>query len=191
MEERLVSLIEKVWDVIWQGTQAVISDNHQVKYNKESEKDFRKTFVSVYEKIAENYMTNKNEPLDRHKVAAITIVSIIRAKVLVCDKVRETDVFMGNYMLATDVALTYMLSEMNKRLIGKGEKALFGYVFPEAMACETDYYKIFYRNLYFADCDEEWELNPLDIAERLFLLEYITLEKNNIEPSVLKEYDAK
>lgn len=188
MEEKLETLLDKMWNVIEQGVQLFISEDNKIKYNRDSKRIFKDTFVNLYKKIVENYMENTEEPLDRHKVAAITIVSIIKADVLICSKIEANNVFLGNYILATDSALTYMIEEMNKRLYHKGERVLNGYVFPEAMACETDYYKIFYRNLYFADSDVDWRLNPLDIAERLFLLEYITLEKNGIDPSVLKEY---
>lgn len=188
MKDKMNNLIEKLWDIIYQGAQVYSYDKSHIKYNRESKSTFENVFVDLYEKIARDYMQEMEEPLDRHKVAAITMISVIKAKVLECNKIEEDDVFLGNYILATDSGLTYMLGEMNKRLDEKKGKEVKGYVFPEAMACETIYYKIFYRNLYFADSNNEWGLNPLDIAERLFLLEYITLEKNGIDPSILKEY---
>lgn len=182
------NLSAKIWDLIYQGVEAITFGNEQIKYNKESKELFHNTFVKMYENLANEYMADADEPLDRHKVAAITIVSAIKANVITSNKNDEGIIFWGNYTLATDSAFVYMLSEMNKRLSEKGEKQVTGYFFPHAMACETDYYKIFYRNLYFANNNDEWGLNPLDIAERLFLLEYMTLEKNGIDPNILKEY---
>ena len=34
----------------------------------------------------------------------------------------------------------------------------------------------------------DYQLNPLDLAERLFLLEYIALTKENINPDDLKDF---
>ncbi len=188
MIDRLDNLIKKIWDVINQGAEAITFSNPSVKYNKNSQEAFGKHFTDMYEYLTAKYMMDADEPLDRHKVAAITIISVIRSSVITCSKVEKENMFWGNYILATDSALVYMLSEMNKRLKSKNKKEISSYFFPKAMACETDYYKIFYRNLYFADENSKWGLNPLDIAERLFLIEYITLEKNEIDPSILREY---
>lgn len=42
------------------------------------------------------------------------------------------------------------------------------------------------RNLYYAKTD--YKLNPLDLADRLFLVEYIALMKEGIDPDTLKDY---
>lgn len=188
MENKLKNLLEKIWNLVDCGAESMKMKEPLIQYNKKSRDKFNQYFVESYKQITEDYMENSEEALDRHKVAAIAIVSIIKANVVTCDDVQDDNVFFGNYTLAVDCSLTYMLFEMNKRLRTKGEKAVDSYSFPQAMACETDYYMIFYRNLYYANNNPEWGLNPLDIAERLFLLEYMTLEKNGIEPSILKEY---
>lgn len=188
MRENLEKLINKIWNITSQGAQMMKDECGEVTYNKKSKEYFGKTFESLYVYIANEYMRCPDEPLDRHKVAAITIISIIKADVVTSDYSSEDNIFFGNYTLATDSGLQYMLSELNKRLHEKGMRQVERYYFPIAMACETDYYRIFYRNLYFANNNEKWNLNPLDIAERLFLLEYMTLEKNGINPEVLKEY---
>jgi len=188
MINNLDNLTKKIWDVINQGVEAITFNNSSIKYNKDSKEAFSKHFTNMYEYLTTEYMVDASEPLDRHKVAAITIVSVIRSSVLTCNKFEKENMFWGNYILATDSALVYMLAEMNKRLQSKKKEEIPSYFFPNAMACETDYYKIFYRNLFFANENPEWGLNPLDIAERLFLIEYITLEKNGIDPSILKEF---
>ena len=48
---------------------------------------------------------------------------------------------------------------------------------PTDMACKTDYFDILTHNLYFSRND--YMLNPLDLVDKLFLLEYLTF-KNNI-----------
>ena len=132
-------------------------------------------------------MKDSSKPLDRHKIAAILIISTIRTDVLKSTKKNENDIFIGNYILATEVGLSYMLQILNEELEKRELPPIEKYYFPEAFSCKTDYSKIFYRNLYFSNENADWGLNPLDIAERLFLLEYITLLKNEIDTSILKE----
>ena len=188
MQNNLDNLINKLWNCIYQGAQIIESNNEYVTYNKKSKDIFKQMFKQLYTYIVNNYMEDDKEALDRHKVAAISIIATINAEVILSNKDDENEIFFGNYTLGIDCAFQYMLSELNKRLEEKGEKHIEGYFFPEAMACETNYYRIFYRNLYFANDNKQWGLNPLDIAERLFLIEYMTLEKKEIDPKILKEY---
>lgn len=188
MDSKLENLTSKIWGSIDKGAQIIESESKYIIYNKGSEKRYKQIFEDLYKYIATQYMENPEEALDRHKVAAISMIAVIKADVVESNKQDDDEVFFGNYTLATDCGLRYMLSELNKRLEKEGEAPIQGYYFPTAMACETDYYRIFYRNLYFAYNNDEWGLNPLDIAERLFLLEYMTLEKNGIDPCILKEY---
>lgn len=188
MRENLEKLTAKIWDMISQGIRIMEMGCDTVIHNRNSKERFEKTFEELYIYIADEYMQCPDEPLDRHKVAAITMISVINADVVVSSQKNQDDIFFGNYTLATDSGLQYMLSEMNKRLADKGLEQVEGYCFPVAMACETDYYRIFYRNLYFAHNNKKWNLNPLDIAERLFLIEYMTLEDKGIDPRILKEY---
>lgn len=57
---------------------------------------------------------------------------------------------------------------------------------PNAQSCGTPYMEIMCRNLYYAKND--YKLNPLDLADRLFLVEYIALTKEGIAPDILKDY---
>lgn len=190
------NLIDRIWDCIVAGSEVVLKNSDdlgqkEVKINtsKEVRKNFEKTFSSIYNEISLGYMKNEKEALDRHKVAAIIMISIIRNPIIQSkDETKCKGTFLGNYSFATDCGFSYMLTELNNKLRSNGEKSVVNFYFPEAQACSTDYYNIFYRNLYFANNNEKWGLNPLDIAERLFLLEYITLEKSEIDPNILKQY---
>ena len=95
-------------------------------------------------------------------------------------------IFIGSELIAIEVALAVMCTLLNDKLeaIGHGKKIL-SYYMPQAMSCSTPYALIFARNLIYAQKD--FVLNPLDIAEKLFLLETITLIKNNIDPQLLLE----
>lgn len=184
-ENRLKPMIEELWILLLDGAKAMQIRDDNIKIN-ESKNTFSSIFEDLYYNISNNYMQTPDEALDRHKIASIYIVSIIKSQILQ-EKEKTELVFLGNYVLATDCGMLYMMFELNKRLEAKGLDKINKYIFPMAMSCETDYYRIFYRNLYFSDTNSEWKLNPIDIAERLFLLEYLTLEKNEIDPCILKE----
>lgn len=184
LDDTLNQMADDFWDLVQKGAKIYGRADSSVKVHKKKDA-FKKTYVDLYKEISAKYMKNFKEPLDRHKVAAILIISVIKADIL---SVKEnTERFTGNYALAVEVGLNYMMDELNRRLQKKGQRTLESYNFPTPWTCDTPYYRIFYRNLYYADKNEKWGLNPLDIAEKLFLLEYITLLKNDIDPEILQE----
>lgn len=131
-------------------------------------------------------MEHPNRPLDRHKIAAIIMTAIINAPLIDCKSDNQDEIYFGNYILAIDCGLDYLLDEINQVLRKNNKTELNAFYFPEATACKTSYYKIFFRNLYFAD--QKKKINTLDIAERLFLLECLTFEKEGINSQLFKEY---
>ena len=52
---------------------------------------------------------------------------------------------------------------------------------PNAISCNTSFEDIMIRNLVYAEDNPKWGLNPLAIAENLFLLEYITIIQKGID----------
>lgn len=180
-------LIDKMWELIHKAVMAMRSEDQELVYSLDGKKrEFSERFENMYNLISQNYMEHPDDPLDRHKIAAIAIVIIVGLQVLSTKNTKAE--FVGNYVLATDCALSYMLGELNKKLQENSLNPIQKYYFPEPIACETYYYKIFYRNLYYIDKNAQWSLNPLDIAEKLFLIEYITLKEEKIDINILKEY---
>ncbi len=81
-----------------------------------------------------------------------------------------------------------MVGKLNEKLSAKGsKKKIEQFIFPDAQSCKTSYIDIICRNLYYARTD--FQMNPLDLADRLFLIEYIALLKEGINPDILKDYD--
>lgn len=149
---------------------------------------FFKRFREIYDDIKSTYMRKDVDELDRHKVVAAQITACIECEVI-SRTVEENQVFMGLYMIALEVGLNWMLMGLNESLKKAGiTQKIEQYSMPKAFACATGYFDIFARNLYYAHKMGKG-LNPLDISEKLFLLEYITLLKNGIDPAVL-EYNA-
>lgn len=180
-------LIMKLWRMAITAAEAMQLKDPFIQIKENNKKKFEEIFNQYYKKITEQYMAEDNEALDRHKVASIYMISIIQSQIMVAPDNTE-EKFMGIYVLATDCGLVYMLQDLNEKLSKLGEKQIDQYYFPSAMACETEYYRIFYRNLSYIDKDEEFRFNPLDMADRLFLIEYLTLKENGINPDILKEY---
>lgn len=185
--KELMLFTQHLWKTIEDGMEVMRAKDSQIVIKRDGKKVFENFFQEMYQEIKERYMDAETETLDRHKVAAILIIAVIKADILKSVS-QESRTFVGNYILASDSAFSYMLSELNRELEKKGQGKIAGYVFPEAFACRTDYYRIFYRNLYYIGQNKAWTFNPLDLSERLFLLEYLTLKENNIDTAVLKEY---
>lgn len=131
-------------------------------------------------------MKSNVSELDRHKVAAASIIACIKTNIIHREgPLSAKKKFIGQEMIATEVALKWMLNGLNSQLRSQNiQIEINDYTMPTAFACPTPYFEIFSRNLFFAGRD--YVLNPLDIAEKLFLLEYITLLENNIDPTTLK-----
>lgn len=187
----MTPLINEMWDIVKIGADAMCAEDSRIRFKESQKHVFENSCKKIYDDLLE-YMEDKEKPLDRHKMTAIFMISVIKAEVLEATKEGENTVFVGNYVLAAEVGFSYMRKALNEKLEEKLKekvKPIQGFYFPQANSCPTDYFRIFYRNLYFANTNPEWNLNPLDIAERLFLLEYLTLEHNQIQPNLLKEYE--
>lgn len=180
-------IIERTWELLENTLEQVNEQVSGVVINNNSYKDFNVCFRRIYNEIKEHYMESSTKNLDRHKVASIIMISILESKAIIYQgDIEPGKTFFGQYLVAASVGITYMQNELNVMLSEKGQKTITKLWFPDPLVCDTPYFEIFCRNLYFANCNNDWGLNPLDIAEKLFLLEYITLEKCGIDPCILK-----
>lgn len=178
-------LINEIWNLVKAGSKSIL--NKQIYFDDVFD-EFSNEFKRSYDDILRNYMDNSVIALDRHKVAAIIIISLIKAEPLKIRNLSDDMIFLGNENLAFQIGLSYMQHELNKTLLEKGvNRKIVQYKMPEAMACETYYIDIVCRNLYYSKVREDWGLNPLDLSERLFLIEYLTLINEGIEPLRLRE----
>lgn len=171
-----------------QAQQIVEKFPDNFKYNNESEQNFNRNFDYFYNYIKSNVMYDTVQELDRHKLAAIIICSIIKSKTLQVISPYSEDqyVFDGNEKIAVNIGLSYMRSALKQLLSSQPEEAkkFNDYIFPKASMCDTDYITILCRNLCFAQ--KHYELNPIDLANTLFLIEYITLIQISISPETMK-----
>ena len=177
----------KFVDAIWNTLITVTDKRDDIIFDKSLKDTFTTSFKTLYNEIKSKYMKDSVYNLDRHKVAAIAIVTILKLDII--KPAKDTDdemLFIGKELVATEVALSIMCELLNDKLSAIGyQKKIDAYYMPEAMSCNTPYILIFVRNLIYAKND--YVLNPLDLAEKLFLLETISLLKYDINPNLLAE----
>ncbi len=183
----MTPLIENIWDLVKEIAEKYTQNDPNFIFRQNRYGDFKQSFEDNYNKIKKEYMLPSVENLDRHKVASIIIVSLLEIKAISYKDLEKDNIFIGAELIALKVALAYLIAKLNEKLEEKNvNKKITEFIFPKAQSCETSYIEIMCRNLYYAKRD--YELNPLDLAERLFLIEYIALTKAGINPDVLKDY---
>lgn len=91
------------------------------------------------------------------------------------------DLFLANEKLALNIALSDMYQRLKAEYqVGKipYENMIEEYIFPRPLSCDREYTEVICRDLYFAK--KHFELNPLSIANFLFLLEAYSFEVSKI-----------
>lgn len=180
--------IERTWELLENTVKQINKKKSGVLLEGDSYKRFDDNFREMYHEIKERYMENTVRNLDRHKIASIIIVSILKSNAIVYQgEIEQGEEFFGQYLIAASVGITFMQNQLNALLIEKNKGPIKNLWFPDALSCDTPYFEIFCRNLYYSNNNDAWGINPLDIAEKLFLLEYMTMEKCGIDPHIFKE----
>lgn len=179
-----------IWKAILEQSRIMMEKDSLLVMYTDSEALFHQNFNYYYSLISDKFMKIKNEHLDRHKIASIIICAILKSDILgiVCGQNSSQtidDIFLANEKLALNIAL----SDMHQRLqqdykIGKiPYDGLFAdFVFPRPLSCDREYTEVICRDLYFAK--KYFELDPLSIANFLFLLEAFSFEASRININV-------
>lgn len=151
------------------------------------------TRFKYWHALIKNFMDSSVTELDRHKIAAILTISIIESHSITYNNLPENTVFIGAELYALTCGFSYMQDQLNNILRSKGQTEIEKYVLPEPFYCSTKYLDVMARNLYYAETkvDDDgtklWGLNPLELANTFYLIEYITLLSNNVPVGVLIE----
>lgn len=187
-----ISTKDYIWNIIIEKAKALIAENTKLNIimYTDSEKLFKDNFDFYVGMVKNNFMQHSIDDLDRHKIAAIIICSVLHNDVLgisVKDKAEfqeEKNVFLGNEKLAVNVALSYMYKELKKDI--KSEKVPYdtlfpNYILPKPYSCDRGYDLVLCRDLYYAK--KFFSLNPLSLANLLFLIEEYSFTSYNIERS--------
>ena len=183
-------LLSEIWKLVKLGVNSEVDMG--ISFHEERFNVFASCFEKNYKNILNHYMSSDVKALDRHKVTAILIISLIETEPLEIANLPPNKIFLGNENLALQIGLSYMQHELNDVMQEKGiKRKIAQYNMPMPISCNTSYIDVMGRNLYFSksvdEWGDEWGLNPLELAERLFLIEYITLMCEGINPYELRD----
>lgn len=176
-----------IWKKIVKECEEMMKKDATLVMYTDSEKLFCQNFNYFHKLITDKFMKLKNEHLDRHKIAAIIICSILKTDILGYCPMNETEMFSGNIFLSNEkLALDVALSDMYYSLeqdFSAGEipyeKIFEDYIFPRPLSCDREYTEVICRDLYYAK--KFFELDPLSIANFLFFLESYSFEVSGIK----------
>ncbi len=142
--------------------------------------------------IKETVMKKDVNYLDRHKIAALIMCSIVSAKPITV-LVDDEEVSFANEKLAFSMGMSYLKKWLIETLENQNNAADAAklrhqkFILPKALSCQTEYPIIMCRDLFYAN--KYYKLNPITLANTLFLLEYITLIKLDIH--IRPEYEER
>lgn len=175
----------------------IVPEIPQIRFDETKEKAFidrfcrmyRETLKKMYRIQMEDSIDRQNHShLDRHKQAAILIYCVIEENVFIADSVPDNCIFVGNYSIALALGLSYMKDRLNEKLTSIGYDPIETYDDIITLTCNTPFFDVVYRNLYFEY--EEEKANKVcvfTLSNTLFLYEYITLLGKQIDLNKLKE----
>lgn len=173
---------QSIWDAIIKECEREMEKDSSLVMYTDAEKLFYSNFNYYYNLIVNKFMKLKEKHLDRHKIAAVTICAILTSDILGIaeeEKYKGTpdDIFLANEKIALEIAL----SDMHRQLKQEFEQGKIPYesvfekfVFPKPLSCDREYTEVICRDLYYAK--KYFELDPLSIANFLFLLESYSFE---------------
>lgn len=187
---------EKLWDALrescdfWNKKE----DSAQLIFHLERRGEFIDIFAKYYESIKKQFMTPDTKALDTHKQVAIMLLSAWEANAIEQVPCEEGQIPLGCQAVILDVALSYLEQSINKKLADIKVRPI-NLKLPEALACDTSYFNILRRMLYYelflggqqGSKGYRMSYNILEWSDRFFLLEYIALLENGIDPKLIKD----
>lgn len=177
--------IDFVWKAIEKECKKFQKKDSTITFNKDCCKKFDDIFRNYYNDIMARFMKETKE-LDAHKQAAIIILSCLESSAIT-HNAEKGSISIAPELIAINVGLSYMNDRLNEKLVKKKLKKIKNYSLPIAIACNTPYIEIMSRLLYYEQNEDDMRFNVLELSDRLFLIEYITLLENGINPCDLKE----
>lgn len=182
------SSVNAVWKNLKKGCEHASMHYTGVVFHEEKYNDFLNLVKKNYNDIMTRFMKDDTKALDSHKQAAIFTICCLKANVIEHKLENSDKISIVPYMIALNVAISFMIDDMNRILKAKKiGKHIDQYYFPVAIACETPYEEIMCRLLYYEQKEEDLDFNILELSDRFFLLEYINLLQRGIEPYKLKD----
>lgn len=184
--------IEKLaWEAIKEGYEMCCEEYGGLIFHEDAFDVFKKLYEKYYYDVMNRFMKEDTYALDSHKQAAILTICCLEANVIEHNITDDKEqISIVPQMIAVNVALSYMKNCLNETLKEKGiDKKIDRYYLPIAFACDTPYQEVICRILYHEQHEKDMSFNVLELSDRYFLVEYITLLQRGIEPKLLKDKD--
>jgi len=195
-KEEIMRLSNVLWDSYIQtlvNANPMYKDSNGIilSINTKQKIIFLNNFCNRYMFVMDTFMASDVKFLDRHKVAAIAIIEFIESNVLTyeCPKINNNMLFIPEYILALQTGLAFMQRMLNILLESQGMNTVDKWHWPTSLSCpNNEFILIMARHLYFTKKrstlgNERYatNFNELDLAERLFYIEWITLKEKMID----------
>lgn len=178
------SIVDVAWQTIEEGYEKYTKQYPNLIFHKENKESFRKLFNEMYENVMDEFMYDTNA-LDSHKQAAILTISCLRSNAIEHILDDKTEISIIPQLIAINVGFSYMKNCINDILKENGiKRTITHYYFPVPLACDTPYPEVICRLLYHEQ--KEGHFNVLELSDRYFLLEYLNLLQQGIEPCQIK-----
>ena len=130
------------------------TEESKLVLNVDAKNDFFAGFTNRYEYIITSYMDETVTRLDRHKVAAIAIIALLKANAITesAIRVKETEIFIAKHLLIVQVGLAHMQFVLNKELEIRNYKPIKEWYIPTLISCpDNSYVYVLARNLYYTE----------------------------------------
>lgn len=170
-----------IWKEIIKQCKKYMEEDQTLVLYTDAEELFYRNFKYFHSFIMKKFMILGEDKLDRHKIAAIIICAILESNIVGISK-EERDksddlIFLVNEKISLDVGLCEMQRLLKKEF--EGGKFPYDTIFeeillPVPLSCNREYTEVICRDLYFSKI--YYTLNPISLANFLFLLEAFTFQ---------------
>lgn len=193
----MIDTEDLIWNTIIRHVKRIQEGNPamEIVLYSDAKKVFQRNFDFYYDLIVGKFMAKPQKNavlhdihLDRHKVAAVIICSILDANIIgVSKKYLKSNTgrdlaFLGNERIAVDIALNFMYDDLTKKFQNDEipyESIFERYVLPIPYSCNRGYDEVICRDLFFSK--GEFSLNPLLIANLMYMIEEYSFAYNHIK----------
>lgn len=186
------TLKEAAWETVledYKRNKELYEKSKKVIFHEDKKQVFFNCF-NKQEQICRQFMKESTKELDSHKLAAILTISLLESNVWEHIESNDGEISIVPEYVAVTVALGYMQNILNDYLEKLDVSTrIDNYIFPIPLVCDTPYIEIICRTLYYENNPKfkNWQLNIMELSEKYYLLEYITLLHYGIDPLELKE----
>ncbi len=173
-------VIDSAWQAIEEGCRKYAKQYPSLTFHKDNKESFRKLFHEMCAVGALGY----------HKLAAILTIACLQSNAVGHTLDDKTEISIIPQMIAVNIGFSYMKDCMNDILKKSGiKKTIKRYYFPASLAGDTSYPETLCQLLYHEQ--KEGRFDVLDLADKYFLLEYLNLLQQGIEPCQIKAGKSK